>query len=350
MRAQSGWIVRTLALVLLVAVVVAAGVGAALWQQYQRFADAPLVIQEDRVVVPVERGDSFRRVLTRLRAAGISQAPDVYWQALAWQMDVMRRIHVGEYAIEPGTTPRQLLAKMGSGRVIQYRFTIVEGWNFRELRQALDRSESLQPTITDMDDAQVMAALGREGVHPEGRFLPETYNFTRGTTDLEVLARAMRAMDRVLEEVWEARAEALAVDSAEEALILASLIEKETGQAGERREIAGVFTRRLNIGMRLQTDPSVIYGMGELYQGRIGRAGLDTDTPYNTYTRGGLPPTPIAMPGRAALEAAVDPADGDTMYFVSRGDGSHHFSRTLAEHNRAVARYILGRGRSSTDE
>lgn len=350
MRAQSGWIVRTLALVVLVAVVVVAGVGAALWQQYQRFADAPLVIGEDRLVVPVERGDSFRRVLTRLRAAGISQAPDVYWQALAWQMDVMRRIHVGEYAIEPGTTPRQLLAKMGSGRVIQYRFTIVEGWNFRELRQALGRSESLQPTIADLDDAQVMAALGREGVHPEGRFLPETYNFTRGTTDLELLARAMRAMDRVLEEVWEARADALAVDTAEEALILASLIEKETGQAGERREIAGVFTRRLNIGMRLQTDPSVIYGMGELYQGRIGRAGLDTDTPYNTYTRGGLPPTPIAMPGRAALEAAVDPADGDTMYFVSRGDGSHHFSRTLAEHNRAVSRYILGRGRSSTDE
>jgi UPF0755 protein len=349
-RTQSGWIVRTLAVVLLVAVVVAAGVAATLWQQYQRFADAALVIDEGGLVVPVERGDSFRAVLARLRAAGIEQAPDVYWQALAWQMDVMRRIHVGEYALEPGITPRQLLAKMGSGRVIQYRFTIVEGWNFRELRQALARSESLQPTIGDLDDAQVMAALGREGVHPEGRFLPETYLYTRGTTDVEVLGRAMRAMDRALEEVWAGRADGLAVDTAEQALILASLIEKETGQAGERREIAGVFTRRMKIGMRLQTDPSVIYGMGELYQGRIGRAGLDTDTPYNTYTRAGLPPTPIAMPGRAALEAAVDPAEGDTMYFVSRGDGSHQFSRTLAEHNRAVARYILGRGRNASDE
>ena len=235
MRKQSGWVLRTLAIVLLVAVVVVAGVAATVWQQYQRFADTPLVIDEGALVVPVERGDSFRAVLARLRMAGVEQAPDLYWQALAWQMDVMRRIHVGEYALEPGITPRQLLAKMGSGRVIQYRFTIVEGWRFSEVRQALARNASLQPTIQEMDDAQVMAALGREGVHPEGRFLPETYQFTRGSTDLEVLGRALQAMDQALEEVWAERADEVAVDSPEEALILASLIEKETGLAGERR-------------------------------------------------------------------------------------------------------------------
>lgn len=349
-RTQSGWIVRTLFWLLLVLVVVLAGVSATVWQQYQRFADAPLVIDEEGLVLAVERGDSFRRVLARMRAEGIVQAPDLYWQALAWQMDVMRRIHVGEYAVAAGTTPRQLLTKMGAGRVIQYRFTLVEGWNFREVRAALERNPALRQTLDEMDDAGVMAQLGRPDVHPEGRFLPETYQFTRGSSDVEVLRRAMRAMDAVLEEVWEARQPDIQVSSPEEALILASLIEKETGQAGERREIAGVFDRRLRIGMRLQTDPSVIYGMGELYQGRIGRAGLDTDTPYNTYTRAGLPPTPIAMPGRAALFAAVDPAEGDTLYFVSRGDGSHHFSRTLAEHNRAVSRYILNRNRGGRDE
>lgn len=294
-RTQSGWIVCTLGWLLVVLVVVLAGVAATVWQQYQRFADAPLAVDEGGLVLAVERGDSFRRVLARMRGEGIEQAPDLYWQALAWQMDVMRRIHVGEYAVAQGTTPRQLLAMMGAGRVIQYRFTLVEGWNFREVRAALERNPALRQTLEGLDDAAVMAELGRPDVHPEGRFLPETYQFTRGSSDVEVLGRAMRAMDALLADAWEARQPDIEVGSPEEALILASLIEKETGQAGERREIAGVFNRRLRMGMRLQTDPSVIYGMGELYQGRIGRAGLDTDTPYNTYTRAGLPPPRLRL-------------------------------------------------------
>lgn len=345
---KRGLIGRFLGWTFLIAVV-AAGVGGWLvWQDYQRFADSPLALYGEERVLEVQRGDSFRHVLARMRQIGIVEGHDLQWQGLAWQMEVVRRLQVGDYAVRHGITPRELLRKLESGQVIQYRFTIVEGWNFRQLREALSRDPYLRQGIAGMDDAAVMAALDRAGVHPEGRFLPETYHYTRGTGDIELLRRAMLAMDKALEEAWAARADGLPISTPEEALILASLIEKETGVPHERPEIAGVFARRLKIGMRLQTDPSVIYGMGDRYQGRIGRAGLDTDTPYNTYTRAGLPPTPIAMPGRAALRAAVDPKEGDTLYFVSRGDGSHHFSRTLAEHNAAVRRYILGR-RSGND-
>lgn len=327
----------------LVLLVLAGAAAGWLWHDLQRFADTPIHFEPAEQVLEVRRGDSFRQVLARARAVGVDGGHELYWQALGWQMDVARRLQAGDYALASGLTPREFLSKLASGQVIQYRFTIVEGWNFRQLRDALSTEPNLRQDLPGMDDASVMAALGRHGVHPEGRFLPETYNFTRGSADIDLLARAMRAMDRVLDEAWEARAPDLPIRSAEEALILASLIEKETGVPHERPEIAGVFTRRLRLGMRLQTDPSVIYGMGDRYQGRIGRAGLDTDTPYNTYTRAGLPPTPIAMPGRAAILAAVDPKDGDTLYFVSRGDGSHQFSRTLAEHNAAVRRYILSR-------
>lgn len=346
MRTQSGWILRTLAWLVLLAVLALGAVAAFAWQQHQRFVDTPLALPQPDLVVEVRRGDAFRRVVQRLREAGIDTGHELHWQALAWRMDVGHRIHAGEYRLQAGITPPELLAKMARGEVVQYRFTLVEGWNFRELRQALAANDVLVQRLPELSDEALMAAIDREGVHPEGRFLPETYQFTRGTSDVEILRRANRDMERVLAAVWETRQPDLPIGSAEEALILASLIEKETGVPAERREIAGVFTRRLRIGMRLQTDPSVIYGMGDRYQGRIGRAGLDTDTPYNTYTRHGLPPTPIAMPGRAAIQAAVDPLDGDTLYFVSRGDGSHHFSRTLAEHNAAVRRYILNRSRN----
>ncbi|MGY6517286.1 MAG: endolytic transglycosylase MltG [Lysobacteraceae bacterium] len=346
MRTQSGWILRTLAWLVLLAVLALGAVAAFAWQQHQRFVDTPLALPQPDLVVEVRRGDAFRRVVQRLREAGIDTGHELHWQALAWRMDVGHRIHAGEYRLQAGITPPELLAKMARGEVVQYRFTLVEGWNFRELRQALAANDVLVQRLPELSDEALMAAIDREGVHPEGRFLPETYQFTRGTSDVEILRRANRDMERVLAAVWETRQPDLPIGSAEEALILASLIEKETGVPAERREIAGVFTRRLRIGMRLQTDPSVIYGMGDRYQGRIGRAGLDTDTPYNTYTRHGLPPTPIAMPGRAAIQAAVDPLDGDTLYFVSRGDGSHHFSRTLTEHNAAVRRYILNRSRN----
>jgi UPF0755 protein len=335
---------RFVGIVVLVLLLTAAFAGWRLWSGYTAFADRPLAAADTPRVLDIERGDSFRDVLRRLREAGVADGRDWQWQALAWQMDVARRLKVGEYAIDPGITPRGLLRKLEQGRVIQYRFTIVEGWNFRELRAALAAATALTHTLDGLSDAEVMAALGEPDTHPEGRFLPETYHYTRGTRDVDLLRRARQAMERTLAEVWAGRQEGLPIETPEQALILASLIEKETGAAHERPEIAGVFVRRLRIGMRLQTDPSVIYGMGDSYQGRIGRRGLDTDTPYNTYTRDGLPPTPIAMPGRAALEAAVNPKPGDTLYFVSRGDGTHHFSRTLAEHNHAVARYILGRG------
>jgi len=315
------------------------------WQRYHAFADTPITLAGDEHVLSVERGDGFQDILDKIRELGIDEGHDLEWKALAHEMKVILRLQVGEYAIAHGITPRQLLTKLERGQVIQYRFTIVEGWNFRELRAALAREETLEQAGADMDDATLMATLDRPGQHPEGRFLPETYNFTRGMSDLQLLRRAMLAMDKALEDAWARRAESIPLETPEQLLIMASIIEKETGKASEREEISGVFARRLRIGMRLQTDPTVIYGMGSAYDGNIRRRDLTTDTPYNTYTRGGLPPTPIAMPGRAALLAAGNPADGNTLYFVSRGDGSHVFSATLAEHNRAVACYQLNRCR-----
>jgi len=312
-----------------------------LWQDYQRFVDAPLAIGESEQVFEVKRGDSFRHVLRRLRSTGIEDGRDTYWELLAWHLGVLTRLQVGEYALSHGLSPRTLLHKLEQGKVIQYRFTIIEGWSVRDLRRALLANPSLSQTLAGISNEQLMQQLGREGVHPEGRFLPETYQFTRGQSDLDVLRRALLAMDAALDSAWKARDADLPLKSAEDMLILASIIEKETGQSGERREIAGVFIRRMRIGMLLQTDPTVIYGLGESYNGNLTRVHLQTDTPWNTYTRAGLPPTPIALPGVAALRAAVSPAPGDTLYFVARGDGSHQFSRSLAEHNAAVRRYQL---------
>ena len=313
-----------------------------LYDRYTRFADAPLAgIGEDATLV-VERGDSLRRVLARLRDDGVEAGRDLEGLALSRQMGADGRIQVGEYALDPGTTPRSLLANMRDGRVIRHRFTLVEGWNIRELRAALAKATPLVQTLADVDDAALMEKLGRPGVHPEGRFLPETYVYTRGDTDLDLLRRASAGLDRALAAAWEARAPELPLKDAEEALVLASIVEKETGIAEERPQIAGVFVRRLKLGMRLQTDPTVIYGMGSAYAGNIRRADLTTDTPYNTYTRAGLPPTPIAMPGKAALQAVTHPAEGDALYFVAVGDGSgrHVFSKSLDAHNAAVRDYV----------
>ena len=321
----------------------AAGAAAVwLYDHYTGFADAPLAGLESGATVRVERGDSFRRVLSRLREAGVREGHDLEWQALARQLGTDARVQVGEYALEPGVTPRVLLQNMRDGRVLSYRFTIVEGWNMRELRAALSRATPLVQTIGELDDAALMEALGQAGVHPEGRFLPETYIYTRGDTDLDVLRRANAALERTLQAAWDARAPGLPLADAQQALVLASIIEKETGIAEERPRIGGVFVRRLKSGMRLQTDPTVIYGMGSSYSGNIRRADLLADTPYNTYTRDGLPPTPIAMAGAAAIRAATRPAEGDELYFVAVGDGSgrHVFSRTLEQHNAAVREYV----------
>ena len=336
---------RLLKALFVLSLLAAVALGGWFWVRYQGFADAPIALAGTERILVVESGDGFRDILRKLRGLGVVEGHDLEWKALAHEMQVVTRLQVGEYTIRHGITPRELLAKLESGKVIQQRFTIVEGWNLRELRAALAKDPTLGQTLADTPDDGLMAALGRDDAHPEGRFLPETYHYTRGMSDRDLLARAALAMDKALADAWAMRSPDSPLKSPDELLVLASIVEKETGKPSERAEIAGVFTRRLVKGMLLQTDPTVIYGMGSAYDGNIRRKDLETDTPYNTYPRAGLPPTPNALPGRAALVAAARPADGDTLYFVSRGDGSHVFSATLAEHNRAVACHQLKRCR-----
>jgi UPF0755 protein len=322
---------------------VAAIVAAALfWQRTIAFADRAMVLDQAPRVLLVEPGDGLNAVVRKLRGLGV-RGSALEWKALATQMGVAGKLQVGEYAVGAGLTPRELLRRIARGEVIQRKFTIVEGWSFRDVRRALAADPLLVHPAAPPTDAALMAALGRRGQHPEGRFLPETYVYTRGTDELAVLDRAAKAMDKALAEAWDGRDPGLPLASPDELLALASIVEKETGLASERPQIAGVFARRLRIGMRLQTDPTVIYGMGEAYAGNIRRTDLVTDTPYNTYVRAGLPPTPIAMPGRAALQAAAHPAGGDALYFVARGNGAHQFSASLADHEAAVRRYQLHR-------
>ncbi|GGK02127.1 endolytic transglycosylase MltG [Luteimonas terricola] len=334
---------KRIVLVLFVLSALAAGAaGWWAWSGFQRFANAPLPGVEAGDNLMVERGDTLPRVVARLRSQGIDAGRDLEWRLLVRLQDTGGRIQVGEYALEPGITPIQLLEHMRDGKVVRHHFTIVEGWSIRELRAALGRAEPLVRTLHEVDDAALMAMIGREGVHPEGRFLPETYAYDRGDTDIDLLRRAAADLDRALDAAWQARADGLPIDTPEEALVLASIVEKETGIAEERPMIAGVFTRRMRIGMRLQTDPTVIYGMGAGFDGNIRRSDLLTDTPYNTYTRDGLPPTPIAMVGAHALRAATQPEETDALYFVAIGDGSgrHVFSPTLQAHNAAVRQYV----------
>ncbi len=246
--------------------------------------------------------------------------------------------------------PVEVLDLLISGRVIQYPITLVEGWTFRQAVAAILANGRFGNDLAGQSDADLMTALGRPGEHPEGRFFPDTYSFPRRTTGVDVLRRALQRMDQVLAEEWAGRADGLPLRTPYEALTLASIIEKETGLVAERPEIGGVFVRRLEQGMRLQTDPTVIYGMGERFDGNIRRADLQEATPYNTYVIPGLPPTPIALPGRAAIHAALHPVPGDSLYFVARGDGGHVFSATLDQHNRAVREYQLRRPRGQKPE
>ncbi|HEB58335.1 MAG TPA: endolytic transglycosylase MltG [Gammaproteobacteria bacterium] len=311
-----------------------------LWWEYQVFLDAPLQgVAAEGELLEVEPGSNLTRLSQSLHARGWLRNPGYWLWYARWngRGDIM----VGEYRVTPEDTPRSLLTRLNEGKVAQYSLTVVEGWTFSQLREAIAGHPVLEETLTGLPDETVMAQLGRPGMHPEGRFLPDTYHFPRGTTDVAFLQRAMRAMDRVLAEEWEARAVGLPFRDPYEALILASIVEKETGVASERQLIAGVFVRRLTRRMRLQSDPTVIYGMGERYDGNIRRRDLLRDTPYNTYRRHGLPPTPIALPGRDAIRATLHPDEGDALYFVARGDGSHYFSSTLEEHNEAVIRFQL---------
>lgn len=312
------------------------------WMEYQRFVGTPLQIADGSVIYDVPSGYSLAAVARDLEQAGyLGDATYLQWYGR--YRGLASQIKAGEYRLTDDMTPDALLALLVSGRSISHSLTLVEGWNIRQVRAAVASHPALQQTLDGVSDAEMMERLGRPDVHPEGRFFPDTYQFSRGMTDLEFLRRAMLKMDGELAEAWAGRAAGIPLEDAEEALTLASIIEKETGQASERTTIAGVFTRRLELGMKLQTDPTVIYGMGERFDGNIRRRDLREDTPYNTYVHTGLPPTPIAMPGREALDAAVNPAPGDALYFVSRGDGSHKFSATLKEHNAAVRKYQLKR-------
>ena len=253
-----------------------------------------------------------------------------------------RQIKAGSYEITAGMTPRSLLTMVVRGDQALKSITLVEGWNFSQVREALQKAELLAPESKELTVDMIMKNLGKPGVHPEGRFFPDTYSYAKGSSDLAVLKRAAKAMDKRLDAAWALRSADTPLKSRDEALILASIVEKETGKPSDRSQISGVFTNRLRLNMRLQTDPTVIYGLGDRFDGNLRKRDLTVDTPYNTYTRSGLPPTPIAMPGKAALLAAVQPAPTKALYFVSRGDGTSQFSANLDDHNRAVNKYIRG--------
>jgi len=331
---------KLLVAAIVILLLVATGAGIAVWQ-VDRFLSAPVKVPDDGLTFTIVPGSSFSAVADKLAEEGIIDKPGWYRLYARWSGQA-GEIHAGEYRVKPDATPRSLLEQFTSGDVQLYSFTLVEGWNHRDLLAALQSNDAIVSSMTNEDWPALLEELGATVTHPEGLFLPETYHFARGTTDRAVLGQAYALMQEVLAEEWAGKSTATPVSTPYEALILASIVEKETALADERPRIAGVFTRRLEKRMRLQTDPTVIYGIGPEFDGNLTRKHLRTDTPYNTYTRRGLPPTPIAMAGRAAIHAALHPADGEELYFVATGlgDGSHKFSVTKAEHDAAVAEYL----------
>ena len=330
-------VLKGLMKLLLSAMLLALGLAAAgFW-----WLNQPMDTRQATLDLSIEPGTSPKSIAQAVVDAGAQTSPTLLyaWFRLSGQA---RQMRAGSYEIAPGTTPVRLLNMLVRGEESLRTVTIVEGWNWRQVRQALAKAENLKPDSRALPDDALMAQLGRPGVAPEGRFYPDTYSYAKGSSDLAVLQRAMKAMDKHVQQAWALRQPDASLKSPEEALILASIVEKETGKGSDRPLISGVFNNRLRIGMRLQTDPTVIYGLGEAFDGNLRRVHLTSDTPWNTYTRAGLPPTPIAMPGKSALLAAVQPAKTPALYFVAKGDGSSHFSATLDEHNRAVNRYQRG--------
>lgn len=328
---RSGWV----ALVVSTAIVL--GTAAEFFKAVRAVSANPA-----EVVFEIHKGDGVHAIARRLREAGIADWPNWFSFQAHWK-GVARRLKYGEYVIPPRATVEQLLALFVSGKTRRHAFTIVEGWTIDQLLLALKEHPALEHQLAGMTSERLPEQLGLAGSHPEGRFFPDTYLFPKGYRDTDLLRRAREKMDAVIDAEWLGRQPGLPYAGPYEALIMASLVEKETAIEAERPRVAGVFTRRLSKGMRLQADPTVIYGMGTAYQGDITRQALTQDTPYNTYTRTGLPPTPIAMPGLASLRAALHPDSGDSLYFVATGDGSHVFSRTLSEHQRAVAALLRKR-------
>ncbi len=327
---------RLLGALLVLLLLAGVGAGAAAWWLHR-----PLPLAAPTVELSIEAGSTPREIANGWVEAGVLTSPFLLYEWFRWSGQA-RRIRAGSYAIETGATPRQLLQRMVQGDELLESVRLIEGWTLRQWRAALAKAPHLKPTTAQMSDAELMAALDRAGEPAEGRFFPDTYVYSRGVSDLMVLRRALRAMDIRLTTAWAERDGNTPLKSMEEALVLASIVEKETGIAADRGKVAGVFVNRLRIGMPLQTDPTVIYGLGEAFDGNLRKRDLLADTPYNTYTRGGLPPTPIAMPGMASLRAAVRPEATRALYFVARGDGSSVFSENLADHNRAVNQYQRG--------
>ena len=325
-----------------VMILVASFAGGWFIMDWQSFISTSLVEGDHPVRLTIAPGSSLTGLAYRLHKARLVKHPRYLVWLARWQGKA-GLIQAGEYEIMPGTTPAGLLDQIVSGKVIQYPFTIIEGWTFLQLREALAAQHTMTSTLTGLSDAEIMEKIGHPGEHPEGQFLPDTYYVTRDMTDVELLSRAHAAMTEMLDQAWQERDVGLPYQQPYDALIMASIIEKETAVPEERERIAGVFVRRLEKGMRLQTDPTVIYGLGPSFNGNLRRRDLQQDNPYNTYRHRGLPPTPIAMPGHDSILAAMHPAQGDEIYFVARGDGTHYFSSTVEEHNRAVRKYQLHR-------
>ncbi|WP_223502403.1 endolytic transglycosylase MltG [Pseudomonas sp. BF-R-24] len=329
-------------LLLLETGVVLAGLlmGASAWKIHSALVQPLNITQEQLLDVP--KGTTPTRTLYRLEANGVIK--DAFWLRVYWRFNLARQpLHSGEYRMQPGMTVEGLIDLWKRGEMVQYSLTLVEGWSFRQVRAALAREEKLEHSLDGLSDSQVMDKLGHTGIFPEGRFFPDTYRYVRGMSDVEVLKTAYDRLDEVLAKEWEKRAADTPYTEPYQALIMASLVEKETGVPQERGQIAGVFVRRMAIGMLLQTDPTVIYGLGDRYSGKLTRAHLKESTPYNTYMNAGLPPTPISMVGREAIHAALNPVDGNSLYFVARGDGTHVFSDDLDAHNNAVKEFQIKR-------
>ena len=324
-------------LVALVLCAIAASVCGAAW-----WLNRPMALAADTVELSIEPGTPPREIAQAWVQAGVQASPLLLYEWFRWSGQA-RKIRAGSYEIGRNVTPIGLLNKMVRGDETLAVVRLIEGWTFRQFRAELAKADALKPTTAGLSDEQIMQAIGAPGVPPEGRFHPDTYAYSKGSSDLAVLKRAYRAMDKRLAAAWLEHAPDTPLRSADDALVLASIVEKETGIGADRGRVAGVFVNRLRIGMPLQTDPTVIYGLGPSFDGNLRKRDLQSDTPFNTYTRTGLPPTPIAMPGKAALLAAVRPDSTKALYFVARGDGSSEFSETLADHNRAVNRYQRGK-------
>lgn len=317
-----------------------------IWTGYQEALQQPLNIKQDSIEYSIQSGSSLSSVIYNLANKGIVSHPR-YLLLHAKINGLSNNMQAGDYHLTKSLSTQDFLNNIFTGKVIQYSMTIIEGWSFKQLLQEMKKNPHIKQTINKASNDEIMQRLDLAGIHPEGQFLPDTYHFPKELTDIDFLKRAYHAMQKTLKQEWDNRAVGLSYKSPYEALIMASIVEKETGKVEEREQIAGVFLRRIDKRMRLQTDPTVIYGMGDAFKGNIRKRDLLKDTPYNTYRRSGLPPTPIALPGRDAIYAALHPADGDALYFVSKGDGSHAFSATLKEHNKAVIKYQLkGRARS----